>query len=1587
MSMSTTITIYRQSEAVAAVPVTDGSTYMRKLMSDDYITLKFSLATPIVFRLGDWCDTDFGRFEVTEQQKPDWNTSTGGYDYELKLEAEYMKWKNKIFMYRPESGGRESSWTLTAKAETFMELFLANLEAHGFCYKRDASAPYSVVMDTDADLSESKCISFDNTNLIDALTAIADEWECEWWVEGQEIHLGKCQNGTEADSVEFESGTSCESIKASDSSDTYATRIYVFGGTTNIPSRYRKILAFDVKELTSVPGKKFFKDTYRDITLDMFTSVADGKEFADTSLTFITGTFKGTTKAAKFYKDNGFTLEDGTQPAVGDIFTATNITETKVPYSYFTQEYESDITKSGVVETHLMLPTSWNNGKNCIDAEEGLTEEEIVEDVVVFDDIYPKTECETDSVEYYETEVKDENTGEGTGEWTRYYLIDDSSVTLEKDWILPTVENFSVLFLSGMLSGMEFQMNLLKEGDTLDGRVRLSDGTLGTFKADKQLFHLIANEDYGRQLPDTVLYPQIGDTFVLRGYDADFFTDMGQVSKAESELLQKGKEYVEKSKTDPSTYTCTLNWWAAKEYGSLQLGQRVLMKSDAFFTDGQRLSRVIGFEIKLDKPYDAPEYTVGESVSYSRLGEIEDRIDEITTNGSDISGSGSGSVYIIKSGSSAIPTDNNVYSAKRSDTQYLHATEADEAEQKISFLRGQSTRGDAVFYDGLTTGDGAAKIDADGAAELLSAVVRTALSSPTFVSGFTGEGWRLWLDGTGLSELELDKLTVRQTMRVFELIIDKIRSVGGQIIVSAANGKVKEVSDISGTLWKLTMEDSCQFKAGDLIRCQTFTGEKLKSYWVEVTYANTEFVFVRQSDFDDGVVPEAGDEVVLMGNVSDEKRQNLISISATDDGQPRIDVLNGVKGKSLDGCLRARLGNLDGIKDSWFGALDDEEAQPHGDGLYADNAYLKGTFVLSSGEDVKTKLEATDGKIESTVEGLRDDVTSKDSYLNNPTFAQGLEYWGFNSSTVFYMVGDLWVWADEGVLAAKGSDSEVTTEDRKCVARIIGGYIRQKNADMRMLPTIEADSDGRKNAVPFYVSFLYKCTTAGTLKVYFSGVDKTGFEAFDSLSVETKIDATTGWKHVTYSGMWNGTGDFVMEFSGEINVSMVILTPNEAETFYVKYKTFFEQSDKLVKIAAKQFNADGSVSSEGEIITTAAWSGVFNTDNTLKNTAGLVTATDFDKFEEETEGQFKTVTENIEESARTFTDWKSGEYASDQSKKLSIADFSSLFASAVDSQGIAKTAQLSSYVAKVTNEKTGKTELESGVLVLGDNIDLRGYTKINDYFQVDTDGKMHAKDGEFSGKLTATEGKIGDFSIDDQGLYSGAWTSSSWNTTDTNTYMHFYPGQLQLQKTEAYGTSTVAKIRVGIGAGADPDEYDKTNGVYNINGFCKSALYIYRRMNDGNDKYYPAAKILSDNVYNRDVALYTEGAVVCRGGVLSSGYVMDASEVTEIDFSRGDTVVVVNSAYRQVYLPPLATMQSVMQSTDAFVVRVTIIARYDNSEHFFLSFEDGESTLYFRDNDGGKKGTTLEMSAGDALQLALIWDGTNYYGQVLRFNT
>lgn len=564
----------------------------------------------------------------------------------------------------------------------------------------------------------------------------------------------------------------------------------------------------------------------------------------------------------------------------------------------------------------------------------------------------------------------------------------------------------------------------------------------------------------------------------------------------------------------------------------------------------------------------------------------------------------------------------NATHAKDSD----HAQEADHSKEADHAVNADESK-HALEADHAKEADNADKWDYHEFDDYLNQPVRktdgvtfdsvtsdSIRSAGQFVDGLLGAGFQLWKGEDGRTYLTVDKLTVRHTMAVLELLIEKVRSVGGQICVSAANGRIKTVEE-SGEHYLITFEQENMFVQHDLVRCQTFTGKDMRSYWVEVTDVTETGIVVVKEEFE-GVEPKEGDECVLMGNTANSDRQNMVLISATEDGQPRVDVMDGVSGKTFDNALRARLGNLDGIKDDKFPA----DRQPRGNGLYADNAYMKGTFVLETGEDVKTRFEITEGKVQSAIDSVRNDFLSEKGYLNNPTFASGLEKWNSENETVFFLVGNKWVWANGAALSKKGDGASVVTDMGRKVVRIRNKYIRQKHENLRFVPTFPTNGEGKKEALPVYLSFFYRCAKAGTLKIGFENVDKTGFADFNSMEVSEEIAATGGYVQYTCSGLWNGTGDFKLAFDGDIYLYMLVLSTDKIEALTYKYKTLFEQSERLVKISAAVYDKDERALQETGLMVQPEGTGIY-----IKDANGKLALIGVGVEETDAEGNKKTV--------------------------------------------------------------------------------------------------------------------------------------------------------------------------------------------------------------------------------------------------------------------------------------------------------------------------------------------------------------------------
>lgn len=267
-------------------------------------------------------------------------------------------------------------------------------------------------------------------------------------------------------------------------------------------------------------------------------------------------------------------------------------------------------------------------------------------------------------------------------------------------------------------------------------------------------------------------------------------------------------------------------------------------------------------------------------------------------------------------------------------------------------------------------------LNVEHVATLFQTIVKDYISSERFIPGLMGEGMKLYKAINGDWNLEIDNAVVRKAMTIFELIISKVRAVNGGLVISSANGRVKSVSETSGdpAYYVLGIEGDMMFVADDLVRCQVYTSGHVKYYWVPVASVNDDSILILKSVFPNGTTPAVGDDLVQMGNLTNPNRQGILYLTASEDGKPRISVLDGVNSTSLAGKNKVILGCLDGMTDTDFPA----DLQPSGYGLYAMNCFLKGIFILRNGKSIEqefsniaTELAAIPGKIELAIRSMK----------------------------------------------------------------------------------------------------------------------------------------------------------------------------------------------------------------------------------------------------------------------------------------------------------------------------------------------------------------------------------------------------------------------------------------------------------------------------------------------------------------------------------------------------------------------------------------------------------------------------------------
>lgn len=354
-----------------------------------------------------------------------------------------------------------------------------------------------------------------------------------------------------------------------------------------------------------------------------------------------------------------------------------------------------------VSEIRLRLP----DGQRYIDAIPGLSGSDIVEQVVFFDDIYPKN---TETVTSIETKMLTPEEGEP---YPIYVMYCKDTPFLPSDMI--EGETLGATFTSGSLMGRDFELSINYKPETW----KPEDGF------DKK-FEIIAQvESSGESqliIPNESLHPEPGDTFVITGVKLP----KERIEEAEKELLKAGESYAAKHSSDTDVYDCETNpVYCQENKKNYDAGQAVRLVDPRFGESG-RLSRIQGYEKKLYNEYIAT-YTVGDNTAYSRIGNIESEVKaNLYAQRIGVTESGA-SIYLITRYDSTAAADYNAYSAKRALWEFANKQFPDTFKGKMTFDDGAQFGG---FASGMTGFGGI--IDKKGNAEMQSLKLRGFLEVP-----------------------------------------------------------------------------------------------------------------------------------------------------------------------------------------------------------------------------------------------------------------------------------------------------------------------------------------------------------------------------------------------------------------------------------------------------------------------------------------------------------------------------------------------------------------------------------------------------------------------------------------------------------------------------------------------------------------------------------------------------------------------------------------------------------------------------------------------------------------------------------------
>lgn len=812
-----------------------------------------------------------------------------------------------------------------------------------------------------------------------------------------------------------------------------------------------------------------------------------------------------------------------------------------------------------------------------------------------FAGIYPRYTGTVSSVR------SEQLTGEDGNKFTVYYFKDDN---------LPFDPN--QYEIGGLVKRVSFQ-----EGSELAGLGNEDNGTYYfevNYDSDTREFEIITIWPYddGTQLPGTTLVPKPGDRYIpwnIRMPDEYY-------RLAEAELLAAVNKYNDDHALDVAVYKApTDHVWIEQNNVDLTVGRRVRLESEKYFPGiGHRDSRITKITRKVNLPSQM-DLEIGDALSRRTLDKVQDNITGIKNY---VESGKAGLPDIIGTGDSTPFTDTNILSALRTIKEIakraLSRLHDDEAAGLIKFLAGLEV---GTYKEGLS----GAKIDADGNAifgELLTRLKATLaqlqvngasefwgqLSSEDFISGFIGgKGWAIFkrevLNALGVPETkytaEFDDIVVRGALRVFTMVISQLLGENDNRIFTGMM-EVDHYDPVNGRVYLQTHDGKFYnpFRVDDYIMVQQYNGMPsaendhyiTKHYELIITDAGCG----DQSDGEDRLdwvefknfvsadgraaadVISKGDTFTRVDNATDADRKGLIQIITVGTATPYMDIVYGMK-TDPDNYLKGRLGNLKGIHHHLFGWLD-------GFGELLTNLYAVGDFRLRrTGESLDAKIEMLKAMFATRYSNLRYELTEDDNYLRNATFDETMDGWTVqddgkvitSNGEALLMNGNTYI-ADGRIAGIEQLDGRNVLHIKKSMICQANALIRKPGTHKEYVPPTHNDMTDQWVDVKdtLYMGIRFLARTDGTLTVGMSGATSEP----GSLPVPAAVPVTASmeWQDLQWQGTWDGKGDFVLQYTGDMYVSILSVTDKPLDDFKKEVSTQIIQTAGNIRLLGTNIN-------------------------------------------------------------------------------------------------------------------------------------------------------------------------------------------------------------------------------------------------------------------------------------------------------------------------------------------------------------------------------------------------------------------------------